>query len=76
MCCCLRVSCERAPMPRVEIDDTDKGRIVVSIGDQLQVGKRMLDFLSFEEAQAAIDTIGNAGTEQLMLQHRDWALER
>ena len=58
-----------ADAPRREIHHAQEGRIVVGIGDQAQVGERMLDLLPLEKAQAAIDAVGNAGGEQRVLQH-------
>jgi hypothetical protein len=51
----------RVPMPRVgKLTTRRKGRVVVRIGDQAQVGQRMLDLLPLEEAQAAIDAVRHA----------------
>ena len=41
-----------------------EGGVIVGVGDQAQVGQRMLDLGALEEAQAAIDAIGQAGIEQ------------
>ena len=49
-----------ADAARREIDDAGKRRIVVRIGDQPQIGQRVLDLLPVEEAQTAIDAIRHA----------------
>src|SRR5574337_1323324 len=55
--------------PNREIHDPQESRIVVGIGDQAQVGQGMLHLLAFEEAKPAIHPVGNAGGEELVLQH-------
>lgn len=39
------------------------------VGHQAQVGQRVLDLLAFEEAQAAVDLVRDAGREQRVLEH-------
>jgi hypothetical protein len=58
----------RADAARREIDDTGECRVVVGVGDQAQVGQRMLYLGALEEAQAAIDAVGQAGIEQRVFQ--------
>ena len=50
-----------ADTARREIDDADKGRIVVRIDNQTQVGQRMLDFLPVKKAQPAMHAVRHAG---------------
>ena len=57
-------------MPRVgKLTTRGEGGVVVGVGDQAQVGQRVLDLLALEEAQAAIHPVGHAAGEQLVLQH-------
>jgi hypothetical protein len=44
--------------------------VVVRVGDQAQVGERVLDLLALEEAQPAIHAVGNAGREELRARAR------
>jgi hypothetical protein len=55
-----RLDAARADPARRKIDHPRKGRVVVGIGDQAQVGKRMLDLLPIEEAQAAMHAVRHA----------------
>ncbi len=58
----------RADAARGEIHHAGKRRVVVGVGDQPQVGQRVLDLGALEKAQAAIHAIGQAGVEQRVLQ--------
>ena len=44
-----------------------KGAVVIRCGDQTQIGQRVLDFLPFEKAQAAVYPIGYAVANQRVL---------
>ena len=46
-----------------------EGRVVVRVGDQAQVGQRMLHLLALEEAQPAIHAVSHAARKKLMFQH-------
>src|SRR5688500_5630328 len=59
----------RSDAARGEIDDARQRAIVVGIGYEPQVGERVLDLLALEEAQAAVDAVGDAGGEERVLQH-------
>ena len=52
-----------------EVHHARERRVVVRVGDQAQIGERVLDLLALEEAQAAIHAIRDAGRKELMLQH-------
>ena len=41
----------------------------MAIGDQAQVGERVLDFRALEEAQAAIDAVRHARRSERLFQH-------
>ena len=43
--------------------------VVVTVVQQPQVGKRVLDLLAFEEAQAAVDAVRHARTDQRLFEH-------
>jgi hypothetical protein len=58
----------RADAAGGKVHHAGEGGVVVGVGDQAQVGQRMLDLGAFEEAQAAIDAIGQAGIEQRVFQ--------
>ncbi len=51
-----------------KIHHAGKGRVVVAVGDQAQIGQRVLDLGALEKAQPAIHAIGQAGIEQGVLQ--------
>ena len=59
----------RADAAGGEVHHARERGVVVRIGDQAQVGERMLDLLALEEAQAAIHAVRDAGGEELVLQH-------
>ncbi|MNQ44216.1 hypothetical protein D3C85_579640 [compost metagenome] len=59
----------RANTARREIDDPHPRGIVVRVGHQAQIRQRVLDFLAFEEAQAAIHLVRDAGREDGVLDH-------
>ncbi len=52
-----------------EVDHAQEGAVVLGIGQQAQVGERVLDFLALEKAQSTIDTICHTSREQRVLQH-------
>ncbi len=43
------------------IDHALKRRVIVAVGNQTQIRERIFDFLTFEEAHAAVDTVRHAG---------------
>jgi hypothetical protein len=52
-------------MPRAgKIHHAGERGVVVGVGDQPQVGQRVLDLGALEKAQAAIHAVGQAGVEQ------------
>ena len=51
------------------IDDTFECAVIVAIGDQSQVSQRILDFSTFEEAQATIDAVRDTGIDQAFLKY-------
>ena len=53
---------------RRKIDHAGKGRVVVRIADQAQIGQCMLDFLAIKEAQPTINAIRDPRCKQLMLE--------
>ena len=57
-----------ADTARREIDHAGESRIVVRVGDQAQIGQRVLDLLTVEKAQAAIDAVRHARREQLVFE--------
>ena len=57
----------RADAAGGEIDHPGEGGVVVGIGDQAQIGQRVLDFGALEKAQPAIHPIRQAGAEQRVL---------
>jgi hypothetical protein len=59
----------RADAARGQVDHALEGRVVVAVGDQAQVGERVLDFLAFEEPQPAVHAIGDACGEQVLFEH-------
>eukprot|EP01137_Pigoraptor_chileana_P033352 Opistho-2@24100 len=59
----------RADAARREVHHTQEAGVVVRVLQQAQIGQRVLHLGAFEEAQAAIDAIGNAGIEQRRLDH-------
>ena len=59
----------RADAARRKVDHPRKRGVVVGIGEQAQVGDRMLDLGAFEKPQTAVDLVGNAVGEQHLLDH-------
>jgi hypothetical protein len=55
-----RVHHHLADAARRRVHDATKAHIVVRVGDQLQVGERVLDLLALVEADTADDAIGQA----------------
>ena len=58
----------RTDAARGEIHHAGKSGVVLGVGDQAQIGQRMLDLGALEKAQAAIHAIGQAGVEQRMFE--------
>jgi hypothetical protein len=52
-----------------EVDHPQEAGVVVAVLDQAQIGQRVLDFGPLEEAQAAVDAVGDAGVEQRRFDH-------
>ncbi len=52
-----------------EINDAQEGGVVIRIAEQAQIGQRMLDLLALEEAQAAINLVGNILGKQFVFEH-------
>jgi hypothetical protein len=52
-----------------QVHDALERCVVVTVRNQPQVGERVLDFLAFEESQAAVHTVRNARGEQVFLEH-------
>src|SRR5579862_9875206 len=59
----------RADAAHRQVDDTLKRAVVIAIGDQAQVGKRILDFRALEKPQAAVHFVGELGLDQRFLEH-------
>jgi hypothetical protein len=53
-----------ADAARREVHHAQEGVVVLRVGGQAQVGQGVLDLGALEEAQAAVDPVGNAGGEQ------------
>ena len=51
------------------VNDTLEGAVIVAVRDQAQVRQRVLDFSALEEAQTAINPIGNSGVDQPFLKN-------
>ena len=58
----------QADAPGRIVDGSLEGGVVVRVGDQAQVGHGVLDLGALEEAQAAIDPVGDLGLEQGLLE--------
>ena len=54
---------------RRHVNHAQQGIVVVRVDGQAQVGQRVLDFLTLEKAQAAVDTVGHAGLHQHLFQN-------
>jgi hypothetical protein len=63
-----RVDRAVADAARWRVDGTLERRIVVAIGDQAQVGQRILDFGAVEKAQPAVDAIADVVLDQLFFE--------
>ena len=55
--------------PRWRIHHTLKGRVVVTVGNQAQIRERIFDFLAFEEAHPAVNTVRHTRLQQCFFQH-------
>src|SRR5215472_4066095 len=58
-----------AEAPRRVIYDALEGGVVAAVADQAQVRERVLDLGALEEAQAAVDLVGNARRDECFLEH-------
>src|SRR5215472_7346569 len=58
-----------AEAPRRVIHDALEGGVVAAVADQAQVRERVLDLFALEEAQAAVDLVGNARRDECFLEH-------
>ena len=54
--------------PGRHVDHPVEGGVVVPVGDQAQVGQRVLDLGALEEPQAAIHAVGDAGGQQRLFE--------
>ncbi|MNT17459.1 hypothetical protein D3C72_1526070 [compost metagenome] len=43
--------------------------VVITVGYQPQIGQRILDFLTFEEALPAVNAVRHGGLQQCLFQH-------
>ena len=59
----------RADAARRQVDDALERGIVVAVGDQAQVGERVLDFRALEEPQAAVHAVRNARRQERFFEH-------
>ena len=51
------------------VHHTLKRGVVITVGNQAQIGERIFDFLTFEEAHTAVDSVRHAGLQQRLFQH-------
>ncbi len=59
----------RADAAGGEVDHAQERAVVFRMGQQAQIGDRVLDFLAFEKAQSAVHAIRHARRKQRMFQH-------
>ncbi len=59
----------RADAARRQVHDALEGGIVAPIGDQAQIGERILDLRALKEAQAAVHAVRQARAQQRLFQH-------
>jgi hypothetical protein len=65
-----------ADAARRRVDRALEGRVVVAVGDQAQVGQRVLDFGALEEAHAAVHAVRHLLASSASSNARDCALLR
>jgi hypothetical protein len=61
---CSGLERARADAARRKVDDAQETGVVVLVLQQAQVGQRVLDFGTFEEAQAAVHAVRHRGVEE------------
>ncbi len=59
----------RPDAARRKVDHAQQRTVVSGLGQQAQVGERVLHLGAFEEAHAAVDAVGQSGAEQRVLKH-------
>jgi len=63
------IQCPVADTTGRRIDHPFERRVIVTVGDQAQIGQRILDFLPLEETLTAINAIGHGALQQRLFQN-------